>query len=149
MNVDDERKLILTKHTKVRGQVKVIESDHNPIYLEVNIPWEVKVKKPRIEIFNLRNVECQTNYSQYTNNSDVLTQSLIGKDIRVGGKLWLKNMEFIIHANFRKIRLNYKNQNDVKIQELFEKRNELIKITNHCLKVISYWQKKFMRKTDY
>ena len=127
MKIDDQRKLVLTKRTKVRGQVRVTESDHNPIYLEVNIPWEVKVKKTRLEVFNLRNVECQARYFEYTNNSDFLTHSLVSKDIRVGGKLWLKNMKFIITENFRKIRLNWKNQNDVKIQELFNKRNELIK----------------------
>ena len=55
-----------------------------------------------------------------------MTNCLIDKDIKVGGKLWLKNMKFIIQENFRKIRLNWKNQNELKIQELFETRQMLI-----------------------
>ena len=126
MHVDEERTLVLTKHTKVKGQIKVIESDHSPLYLVVNLPWEVKVKKARNEIFNLRNIECQTKYFEYTNKSDFLTKCLIDKDIKVGGKLWLKNMKFIINENFRKVRLNRKNPSELKIQKLFENRNRMI-----------------------
>ena len=126
MRVDEERNLVLTKHTKVRGTVKVIKSDQNPIYLVADLPWDVKVKKPRKEIFNLRNVECQAKYSEYANKSDFLTNCLIDRDVISGSKLWLKNMKFIIHENSRKIRLNWKNKNELKIQELFEARKKLI-----------------------
>ena len=85
MYVNEERTLVLTIHTKVKGQIKVIESDHSPLYLVVNLPWEVKVKRPR---------------------NEMLTRCLIDKDIKVGGKLWLKNMKFTINENFRKVRLN-------------------------------------------
>ena len=57
----------------------------------------------------------------------MLTKCLINKDITVGGKLWLKNMKFIIQENFRKVRLNWKSKNDLKIQQLFEKRSEMMK----------------------
>ena len=125
MCVDEARQYVLVKHTKVRGRVKVIESDHNPIFLKVNLPWEAKVRKPRMQIFNLRNRECQDKYLEYTNNCDFLTKCLVNRDIKTGGRLWLKNMKFVIFQNFRKIRLNWKNQNELKINELFDQRTKL------------------------
>ena len=124
MCVDESKKFVLTKYTKVRGIVKVIESDHIPLYLEVNLPWEAKVKNPRVEIFNLRNNECQVKYQESTNNSDILTKCLINNDIKMGGKLWLKCMKNVIYENFRKIRINGKSPKDKQIQELYEKRSQ-------------------------
>ena len=125
MFIDLDRKYVLTKHSKVKGKVKVTKSDHNPIYLIIDLPWETKLVKPRVEIFNLRNIECQANYLEYTNNSNILTQCLINRDIKVGGKLWLKNMNFIIHSNFRKIRMNGKSMIDKNIEELYCERTQL------------------------
>ena len=96
MLVDEDRNYVLAKHYKVKGKVKVTLSDHNPIYLKVDLPWEAKVIKPRVEMFNLRNSECQLKYTEYTNSCDILTKCLINKDVKVGGKLWLKNMKFIM-----------------------------------------------------
>ena len=133
MFVDEDKKYVLKRHYKARGQVKVVESDHNPIYLLIDLPWDTKIIKPRLEVFNLRNSECQANFLENTNCCDILTSCLINKDIRVGGKLWLKNMKFLIHANFKKIRLNGKSRVDEKIQSLFEKQSQMQKDTPEFL----------------
>jgi hypothetical protein len=93
--------------------------NYNPIYLIIDLPWESKAVKPRVEIYNLRNRECQSQYFEYTNKSNMLTHSLINRDIKVGGKMWLKSMNFIIQSNFRKIRLTGKSKIDKNIEELF------------------------------
>ena len=122
MNVDEDQKFVLEKHSKVKGVVKEIKSDHNPIYLTAKLPWDGKVKKPSVEIFNLRNKECPNEYFRFTNTSDVLTKCLIDRDIlKFGGKMWLKSMKNIIQTYFRKIRINRKNPHDVQIQNLFDK----------------------------
>ena len=121
------------RYYKARRQVKVVESDHNPIYLLIDLPWDTKIIKPRLEVFNLRNSECQANFLENTNSCDILTSCLINKDIRVGGKLWLKNMKFLIHANFKKIRLNGKSRVDETIQSLFEKQSQMQKDTPEFL----------------
>ena len=67
-----------------------MESDHNPLIMEVDISWDMKVKMDRVEIYNLRNSECQEKFFHFTNNSDMLTKCLIDTDVKNGGKLWLE-----------------------------------------------------------
>ena len=129
MFVDEDKKYVLKRHYKARGQVKVVESDHNPIYLLIDLPWDTKIIKPRLEVFNLRNSECQANFLENTNCCDILTSCLINKDIRVGGKLWLKNMKFLIHANFKKKRLNGK-------AELMKKFKVCLKSRVRCKRIL-------------
>ena len=123
MIVDDERKNVLTKFTKRKEKSYITESDHNLLILDVNISWNMKVNIERTEIFNLRNIECQKSFFEFTNNSDRLTNSLINTDIRKGGRLWLKNLKFCILQNFKKIRLNSKKKiENNEIGALLEKR---------------------------
>ena len=110
MVIDEDRDYILTKYSKCNGKTKLIVSDHNPLKLEVNISWSMKIVQERQEIYNLRNKECQNIFFQNTNNSDILTRSLINKDIMKGGKLWIKNLKYMIMQSFRKIRMNKKNK---------------------------------------
>ena len=59
MCVDEDKIYVLKKYHKVKGEVKEVESDHNPIYLLIDLQWDTKVVKPSVEIFNLRNSEFQ------------------------------------------------------------------------------------------
>ena len=123
MIIDEERKYVLKKYSKVKGLTKVIESDHNLMWLEVNVPWNVKVKQQRQEIFNLRNKDCQQNFHEFTNNSVMFTNSALIDDARQAGKVWLKNLRFAILKNFRKIRIsNVKNKRS-EIDILLESKN--------------------------
>ena len=118
MTVDEKRSYVLTKFTRNQGKV---ESDHNPMILELNMSWNTKVRQQRVEIYNLKNKECQKKFLEYTNKSDLLTKSLIQKDIRVGGRMWIKSLKYIIMQTFRKVRLNYKDKSSLQIESLIGK----------------------------
>ena len=116
MVVDEERKHVLERFYKRDGFVKVVKSDHNILLLNISIPWNVKVKKDRIEIFNLRNKKCQEEFFHQTNNSQVLSICLENRDVQTGGKHWLKALKTFIHKSFRKIRIN--NDKGCEVQKL-------------------------------
>ena len=61
MCVDESKKFVLTKHTKVRGIVKVIESDHNVEILEINLEFS-NLKPERIKIFQFKNINSQIKF---------------------------------------------------------------------------------------
>ena len=121
MIIDEDRNHVLTKYTKKNSSYYKKESDHNPLILDISISWNAKVIMDRSEIFNLRNTECQDKFFEYTNNSNVLTRCLINKDVKHGGKLWIKNLKYIILQNFKRIRVNRKrNKEDDEICNLIE-----------------------------
>ena len=55
---------------------------------------------------------------------ETFPKCLINKDVRSGGRLWLKNLKYIIQTNFKKIRItNQKTSNaDAEISRLIEQR---------------------------
>ena len=55
--VDEDRVHALTKIGKNNKNVKVVESDHNPIIAKFKFQWKSQTPKPKIEIFNLENRE--------------------------------------------------------------------------------------------
>ena len=78
--------------------------------LELDMSWNSKIIQKRKEVYNLRNRECQRNFLEYINNCDILTKSLVQKDVQTGGRLWIKNIKYIIMQTFRKVRLTYKDK---------------------------------------
>jgi hypothetical protein len=122
MEIDEDRNYVLTKFSKYKGKTHVIKSDHNPLKLEVNISWNMKIVKQRVELYNLRNSECQKSFYEFTSKSDMLTKSLIEKDVRTGGRMWIKNLKYIIMQTFRKIRINKKDKSTLRIEKLVEER---------------------------
>ena len=120
MVVDEEKKFVLKKYSKVRGEVKVTESDHNIMWLDINIPWVTQICKERFEIFNLRNKECQEKFFQFTNNSKNLSKSALIEDVKIAGKTWLKNLKFSILQSFRKIRISSEKNRKSEIEVIME-----------------------------
>ena len=122
MTVDTNRNYVLTKYTKKKEKSYTIESDHNPLIMEISIPWNSKIKQDRIEIFNLRNCESQKEFFKNTNNGDVLTNCLINRNIRKGGQIWFRCLKFKVLQNFKKVRITKrKTVEDLEIHELINK----------------------------
>ena len=101
--VDEDRKHTLTRFYKQKNVIKVVKSDHNPLIANINYSWNMKVRQPRTEIFNLRNKMCQEEFYRNTSNTEILSSSLVNRDVVTGGKHWLKCLKTIIHRSFRKI----------------------------------------------
>ena len=60
MLIDDERILTLTKYATRRGIKNLVKSDHNILVAKFSIDYKKhNYKKPRTEIFNLKNPACQ------------------------------------------------------------------------------------------
>ena len=63
MHIDEERKHVLNKIYKSKtGIVKVKEIDHNTIIAKLNINEVVKQNEPKVEVFTLKNKECQAHF---------------------------------------------------------------------------------------
>ena len=60
--IDEDRKHVLTKVVKTKKGVRKVESDHNPIITKINLNWSKETVKERIELFNLKNKECQAKF---------------------------------------------------------------------------------------
>ena len=120
--IDEEREYTLTRFYKHKNVTKVVKSDHNPLFLYLNVPWNKPIRKQRTEIYNLRNKKCQEEFFRNTNNSNVLVSSLEDRDVITGGKHWLKCVKTIVHNSFRKIRITDQKEN-IGVQRLLSKRN--------------------------
>ena len=124
VEIDDKRKHVLTKHTKTKHGIKSTESDHNVIITRMKLKWTKRITKQDIEIFNLKNIECQNEFKRITSESDFLSSVFEGKnDINEITKKFLKRLNGCLHKSFRKIRLTEKK--DEQLDILFKKRNEL------------------------
>ena len=66
IEIDEEGKNALTKLVKTRNGISKQTSDHNTIITQFDIKWSRKIKKPRIEMFNLKNKECQRKFTDLT-----------------------------------------------------------------------------------
>ena len=61
MEIDEDRKFVLTKVAKSENGVKVHHSDHNTILVEFNIMLE-KHKQEKLEIYAIKNKESQEKF---------------------------------------------------------------------------------------
>ena len=71
VEIDEERKHVLTKHTKTKHGTKSTESDHNIIITKLKLNWTKKRRK--IELFNLKNVDCQNEFRKLTSDTEFLS----------------------------------------------------------------------------
>ena len=68
MKVDEKTEFTLTNFSSVRKVGRAIETDHNPIILEMNLQFS-ELKSERIEIFNFKNTEEQQIFRSLTSNT--------------------------------------------------------------------------------
>ena len=124
IEIDDQRKYVLTKHVKTKHGMKSTESDHNIIVTKLKLPWSKKTKKHAIELFNLKNVECQNEFRKLTSNSNFLSSIFDdNRDINAVTKKFIKRLNGCLHKCFRKIKLSDKQ--NLELESLFKKRNDL------------------------
>ena len=90
MVVDEDGLYALTKYSKRKGKIITIESDHKPVFLDLDIKVEAK-QTPRTEFFNFRNKENLQKFKFENDNSSSLRDCLSGnKSILKQGKFWFK-----------------------------------------------------------
>ena len=105
MLIDEDRKFSLSNFAQMRQNKRVIESDHNPIIVDLNFQYS-KRKPERIEMFNLKNEACQEKFKSETeNNSELLNVFSTDLPFQVQSKQWLKIFNSVLYKCFKKVRI--------------------------------------------
>ena len=124
MTIDENRDFGLTNFNNKRGKSCPVESDHNPIILDLNISYS-KPLKQRIEIYNLKHLESQQVFKEITSKSTMLSKCFTnGDNLKQQVESWEKNLTFAISQSFKRIRIT----DSIKTSEsdkLMEKRKNL------------------------
>ena len=124
MVIDEDRNYILTNYKMRKGQNRPIESDHNPLILDLNISFE-KSMKERVDIYNLRSKECQQIFKEVTTRSSNLSDCFLdGNPLMCQVKSWEINFTNAIKQSFKRIRITDMKK-DSKSHELMAKRRSL------------------------
>ena len=56
----------MTKIVKQKNSVEKVESDHHPIITKLKLTWNKNDYKNRVEVYNLKNKECQALFKYET-----------------------------------------------------------------------------------
>ena len=123
MIVDEDRMFSLCNLAQIRQNKRIIESDHNPLILDLKIQYSKK-KPDRIEMFNLKNKSCQELFNTETeNNQELLNIFSTEVSFEEQCKIWLKTFNSILYKCFKRVRIvSSKKQEDNSLKkELFER----------------------------
>ena len=61
MIIDEEKRFVLSNYKILKGKPVKKDSDHHSLILHLNIEY-LRKKPDRIEMFNLKNVDCQNSF---------------------------------------------------------------------------------------
>ena len=107
LNIDEEKKHVITKCINTRKGIKVKESDHNVLISEFKCNIKDDKGTDKIEIYNLKNRECQLKFKKYTDETTMLSSSVDEEgDINQVIKRFMKKLNGSIAHNFKKVRVN-------------------------------------------
>ena len=99
-------------------------SDHNVLISNFNITWNKKYRRERVEMFNLKNIDCQKKFKEMTSEKDLFCAMLkTSEDINLITNKFINKLDKCISKCFKKIRISEKPNKE--IEELFERRKVL------------------------
>ena len=115
MKVDDKRENALTNYRVVNKIGRVIESDHNPVILEINLIFTA-IKPERIDIFQFKNIESQTLFKRLTSETNDFTNCFSNElDFEEQAMNWRKLLNDYFYKSFKIVRIT--NKPTIKIDE--------------------------------
>ena len=93
--IDEERNFSLSNFAQLKKNNRVIESDHNSMIADFNI--SIPKRKPeRIELFNLRNENCQKLFTKETDENNLLVECFESNlPFEVQCEKWLKTVNTV------------------------------------------------------
>ena len=126
MKIDEEGDFALTKYSKTKRGVEIIQSDHNSMITTIKATWNKEDKPERKASYNFKDKKSLAKFKMMTNKGTFLSEVFANekKDIEVKTKQFLKRLKGCITKCFNKIRIR-KQRKDKKLEELFEKRRKL------------------------
>ena len=80
MVIDESRKHVLTRISKSKNGAFKKESDHNVLLTEFSYEVDISENKNKVEVYNLRNVECQKRFREYTSGTKMLSSIFDSND---------------------------------------------------------------------
>ena len=123
MKIDEKGETALTKYNK-----SVVKTDHNMLTMEIDLTFHTEKQHERIEMFNLRNKNCQQIFKEYTSKSDILSTCFKTQEsVETQFEKWQKKFNKCMHACFRKIRVTTKERKLSKLDILMKKKKEIMK----------------------
>ena len=72
MKIDEKREHVLTNFKTVKKQGRIIESDHNALFLDLGLKFS-RLKNERITVYQFKNKKSQEMFKNLTNNTDEFT----------------------------------------------------------------------------
>ena len=125
VHIDEEKKHVLTKIHKTKRGTRVKESDHNTIISQFNLKVATNNKREKIEVYNLRNKECQSKFKAFTTETKMFSTIFDGSDdIDILTERLVKKINGSIATNFTKRRISFKSE-ESKDEDLFAQRRKL------------------------
>ena len=127
IEIDEERNHVLTKIVKTKKGTNRTESDHNTIFSKFKLQWNKRIKENRIEIYNLKNKDCQQKFREATqgsNNNQNLSSVFDEEgDLDIQTQKFIKRLQKTIQQCFKKVRVTEKE--DKEKDALYRKWKEL------------------------
>ena len=106
IQIDEERKHVLTSFTKRKNCPKRHESDYNSIVTKFNLEWKHTTQQPKVEVFNFNDKEGQKHVRDMTTNNTKLSDIFESNEgINKQTKKFIKQLNSIIHQCFKKIKI--------------------------------------------
>ena len=126
LEIDEERKYVLTKYSKTKKGVKVKESDHHSIITYIKADWDKKVKEEKREMYNLKDANALKRFCEMTDRGTFLSEVFENEDknIEVQTKQFMKRLGFCLNKCFKKVRVKTTKRNK-DLESLFNKRRIL------------------------
>jgi hypothetical protein len=121
LEVDEERKHVITKLTKTKGKMSKVESDHNVLISKFNIKCHTRKKHEKNEMYNLKNKQGQLKFKNETSNNRYLSSVFDdeNEDVECCANEFIKRLNKVIQKCFKKIRIT--NKSDKQTEELYER----------------------------
>ena len=112
MLVDEDRKYLLTKIRKAKNGIVKKESDHNVLLAEFN-NIVIEHNKAKHEIYNIKNIECQQKFKQYTSNTKMLSSIFDScDDVNLLTQRCMKKLDGCIAMCFKQIRVSDRKESE-------------------------------------
>ena len=128
MKVDEKRESGLTNFKAVKKIGRVVESDHNPVIMELKLSFSA-IKPERIEVFQFKDKIAQAEFQKLTTDTNDFTDCFKNDfDFEVQAANWRKMLNNYFHKAFKKVRVTNKPiKKGSEVLELIEKRKVLKK----------------------
>ena len=127
LEIDENRKYVLTKYSSRMGVKCLVKSDHNPLVCTLNIKWDKRTKIERKEIFKLKDKEGLRMFNEITSNCPKLVQlSKHSSNFSNDAEQWMKKINDIMHLSFKKIRISGKGKPmEIELRNLMKAKQKL------------------------